>query len=193
MKTRAGIVGRGIANLVGRILALPAPRLYLVGHSYGAKVVMSALATRAVARPADAVMLLQPAVSHLCFAENVGDGHPGGFRAALARVRKPVFVTYSNDDIPLHRLFHLAARRKEDVGELQPLGAPSRYAALGGYGPSGCATNECVGRHFAAPPALDAVPGPPARIVAFDGTGIITGHGVVHGPQVMWALCSLLG
>jgi hypothetical protein len=192
MKTRAGVVGRGLSEIVGRILGLPATRLFLVGHSYGAKVVMSALAAQAPPRPAEAAMLLQPAVSHLCFAQDIGGGQQGGFRRVLERVRKPIFVTWSKDDVPLHRLFHLAARRKSDVGEVQPLGAPSRFAALGGFGPSGCAQGECEPRTFAAPPTVNEIPGPPARIVAFDGGGVITGHGDVHNNRVIWAMSNLL-
>ncbi len=192
MKTRAGVVGKGVAGLVERILALPGPRLHLVGHSYGAKVVMSALAAKPPPRPAEAVMLLQPAVSHLCFAEDTGDGRPGGFRRALDHIRKPLLVTWSRNDLPLRRLFHLAARRKSDVGEVQVLGAPSRYWALGGFGPSNCAEGECQARVFAQPPQANALPAPPARIVAFDGSGVITGHDDVHNAKVIWAMCGLL-
>jgi hypothetical protein len=192
MKSRAGVVGRTVGELVRWILEVPEQRLFLFGHSYGAKVVMSALAAQPPRRPAEAAVLLQPAVSHLCFAKDIGDGRAGGLRVVLERVRKPIFLTHSRNDLPLRRLFHLVARRREDLGEVQILGEPSRYAALGGFGPSGCAPGECVAGTLATPPNRVPLPAPPAQIVAFDGTGIITGHGDVHGREVMWAIRSLL-
>jgi hypothetical protein len=33
---------------------------------------------------------------------------------AMKRIRTPIYSTFSNKDTPLHALFHLAARRKED-------------------------------------------------------------------------------
>ncbi len=193
MKDRAGIVGgRGVADLVGRILGESNARLFLVGHSYGAKVVMTSLAVRQPARPAEAALLLQPAVSRLCFAADLGDGRQGGFRAALDRVRQPVFLTHSTRDLPLHSIFHLAARRAEDVGELQMAGEPSRYAALGGYGPGGYRAGEC--RELVLP-AVGAWPGglgPPAKIVSFDGSATISGHGDISRAEVYWAMLNLL-
>lgn len=191
MKSRAGIVGRGVAGLVDRILQLDAPRLILTGHSYGAKVVMSALAMTAPKRPAHAAALLQPAVSRLCFAADIGDGREGGFRANLDRVQLPILTTYSHRDLPLYRLFHLVARRKEDLGEVQ-LAAESRFAALGGYGPEGCMPGEVVIEHFAPTLTHYAWPGMPVRIVAFDGTDAISGHGDVANDRVLSAVLALL-
>jgi hypothetical protein len=191
MKSRAGIVGRGVAGLVDRILQLDAPRLILTGHSYGAKVVMSALALTTAKRVAHGAALLQPAVSRLCFAADMGDGRPGGFRANLSRVQLPILTTYSHRDLPLYRLFHLVARRKEDLGEVQ-VAAESRFAALGGYGPEGCMPGEVVIEHFALPPGHYTWPGPPARIVAFDGTDAISGHGDVGNDRVLSAVLGLL-
>jgi hypothetical protein len=191
MKSRAGIVGRGVAELVDRILQLDMPRLILTGHSYGAKVVMSALAVTAPKRAAHAAALLQPAVSRLCFAADIGDGRSGGFRANLNRVQLPILSTYSHRDLPLYRLFHLVARRKEDLGEVQ-LAAESRFAALGGYGPEGCMPGEVVIEHFAPSPSNYTWPRLPARIVAFDGTDAISGHGDVANDRVLSAVLGLL-
>jgi hypothetical protein len=192
MKTRAGTVGRGVGELVRRILRKSDVRLTIFGHSYGAKVVLSALAASALPRPAEGVMLLQPAVSHLCFAQDIGSGRPGGLRTTLERVRKPILLTYSRNDFPLRRLFHLVARRQEDLGEVQILGQPSPYAALGGFGPAGCRPGECVAGTLAGSPDPLQLPPRPARILALDGTGIINGHSDVHGDEVMWAARSLL-
>lgn len=192
MKSRAGIVGRGVGPLIRSILSLQHTRLFLIGHSYGAKVVVSALAAEAPPRRAEAVLLLQPAVSRLCFAEDLGDGTEGGFRKILDRVVKPIVTTYSRRDIPLFRIFHLVARRASDVGEVQALGEPSRYAALGGYGPGGCVSGECVNSAFADPPTPYAWPSTPARVVALDGADTIGGHGDVAKRPIFWAMLNLL-
>ncbi len=58
--------------------------------------------------------------------------------AALDRVFRPILCTFSQHDAPLHRFFHLILRRDQDLGEMQIAAAgepPSRFAALGGYGP----------------------------------------------------------
>jgi hypothetical protein len=195
MKDRAGTVGaNGVADLVGRILGESNARLFLVGHSYGAKVVMTALAVRQPQRQAEAALLLQPAVSRLCFAADVGGGRPGGFRAVLDRVRQPVFLTHSTKDRPLHSIFHLAVRRASDVGEVQFAGAPSRYAALGGYGPlpDGCLAGECNELGLPTTGVWPAGLVRPTKIVSFDGSAIISGHGDISRAEVYWAMLNLL-
>jgi hypothetical protein len=65
---------------------------------------------------------------------------PGGYRRALDRVFRPILCTFSQHDAPLHRFFHLILRRDKDLGEMKIAAAgepPSRFAALGGYGPRG--------------------------------------------------------
>jgi hypothetical protein len=193
MKDRAGVVGgHGVSELVGRILSESSVRLSLVGHSYGAKVVMSALAVRQPARSAFTALLLQPAVSRLCFAVDVGGGRAGGFRQALERFDFPIVLTHSSRDIPLHDLFQLAARRAADVGELQLAGGPSQYAALGGYGPSGYAPGECLALALPQPGQWpDNIP-QTTRIVSLDGSTGIAGHGDIGTPAIFWAMLNLL-
>lgn len=195
MKDRAGTVGaNGVADLVGRILDQTNARLFLVGHSYGAKVVMTALAARQPQRKAEAALLLQPAVSRLCFAADIGDGRAGGFRPVLDRVRQPVFLTHSTRDLPLHSIFHLAVRRAKDLGEVQFAGAPSRYAALGGYGPSvgGSLAGECNEIDLPASGVWPAGLARPTKIISFDGSTTISGHGDISRAEVYWAMLNLL-
>jgi hypothetical protein len=193
MKSRAGVVGgAGVGELVGRILGESSARLFLVGHSYGAKVVLSALASRAPPRKAEAVLLLQPAVSRLCFAKDIGDGREGGFRTVLGRVRNAVYLTFSYRDWSLFRLFHLAVRRQSDIGEMQIAGEPSRFAALGGYGPGGLLSGEGAIVPIASPPTDYLLDAPPPRIVALDGGAAITGHGDVDRREIFWTMLNLL-
>ncbi len=196
MKDRAGTVGaRGVGPLLRDVLAASGANVHLIGHSYGGKVVLSATCFGGdLPRKVRSMLLLQPAVSHLCFAEKVpatDPPRPGGYHAALARVENPIFSTYSARDRPLTQLFHRALRRKSDLGEEKIAAAagnpPSKYAALGGFGP-----------RKAGETLIDILdPGSPypfedgVEIYGIDGTRTISGHGDISLPSTWWALHSL--
>lgn len=192
MKDRAGRVGaRGVHDLLGRLVAAtPDVRVHLIGHSYGCKVVLSALcAGDPPSRPVDSVLLLEPALSALAFATDVdGTGRPGGYRSALERSRQPILTTFSRHDVPLTKFFHLAVRRASDLGEAVIAGTPlpSRYAALGGFGPYGCDDDSVVVPPATAPAGYPL--GGPKRIVAVQGDSVISGHGAVTNPATAWML-----
>ena len=201
MKDRAGRVGaNGVHSLLRDILSRTQANVHAVGHSYGGKIILSAICAGDLPRRVRSLLLLQPAINHLCFANNVpGLNVPGGYRSALDRVDQPILTTYSRHDRPLHDLFHLALRRAADFGE-QRIAAggtsagepPNRYAALGGYGP-----------RLAHEGLVDPIPFPgeayslPAghRIVGLDGTKDkrINGHGDVVTNVTAWALNSQMG
>jgi hypothetical protein len=132
------------------------------------------------------VLLLEPALSALAFATDVDrTGRPGGYRSALERSRQPILTTFSSHDVPLTKFFHLAVRRASDLGEAVIAGSPpSKYAALGGFGPYGCDA-DCV----VVQPSPDGYPlGGPKRIVAVQGDSVISGHGAVTNPATAWML-----
>ncbi|WP_119730211.1 hypothetical protein [Thermomonospora amylolytica] len=195
MKDRAGVVGtRGLAPLLGE-LAVPDVRVHLVGHSFGAKVVLAGLCAPGTSVTVRSVLLLQPAVSHLCFASPVPETtRPGGYAAAPDRVELPILSTFSRRDEPLTQWFHHALRRGQDVGEMEALreeGPPNRYAALGGFGPR---------------PLDDRIrltevndPGVPYRLGAdapevygIDASRTIHGHGAISTPSTWWMLSQLI-
>lgn len=190
MKDRAGHVGAlGVQPLLRELLRTTPARAHLLGHSYGAKVVLSAVGCgEALSRPVHSILLLQPAVSHLCFADKIpGRDGPGGYRAVLDRVVQPVLATFSAQDSPLHDTFHLALRRAEDLGEAGIAGVgdpPSRYAALGGYGPRGTAA-RLIGMRSPQDRYTfeDGV-----RVYGLDGSEAIGGHGDVSNTATWWAL-----
>lgn len=200
MKDRAGRVGgRGVASLLRRLLeAAPDSRVHLIGHSYGGKVVLSALCAGAPpVSPVESVLLLQPALSCLCFASDVdGRGRPGGYRSAPARCRQPIVTTYSRHDVPLTKFFHHAARRKSDFGEAVIAAdgdVPSRYAALGGYGPQGI-PDEVLTVDAKQPPDRYDLSAESIRVVAVKANDAIGGHGDVTNPATAWALlCQVMG
>lgn len=192
-----------MSSLMRSIQGATSARMHAVGHSYGCKVMLSGICNGpALARPLDSLLLLQPAVSHLCFAARVpGTNQAGGYRRALdpAMVKHPILSTYSKKDFPLHGTFHLSLRRDSDLGEAQIAAGgttagdpPSRFAALGGYGPRGAgqalkdpipAAGESYGDLGTAPPP----------IIGLDGSkGRITGHGDIAKPETAWALYELI-
>ncbi|HRK87341.1 MAG TPA: hypothetical protein PK461_16675 [Alcaligenes faecalis] len=199
MKDRAGVVGyRGVGPVLQDLLDHSAARIHLIGHSYGAKVMLSALsATRSDSRKVHCALLLQPAISHLAFASRIpGRNWAGGYHAQLARVDRPIFSTFSRHDVALHKVFHWALRRQKDLGEyaikaLQaPDPVPSVYAALGGYGPRASGERLMPLQSPGSPYSLDA----DTRIYGLDGTADqkIAGHGDVVSPHTAWALYTLI-
>lgn len=201
MKSRAGTVGQnGVAPLIEHILGTEAVRLHLIGHSFGARVVLSALASSSAPRSADSMLLLQPAVNRWCFAANVaGTSRVGGYHAVLDKVRQPLLTTFSSHDDPLTKFFHLAMRGGH-LGDGQPdvaaIGNTDLYGALGGFGPAGLAGLEV--RMNAAVPGEERYPllgG--ARVIAvnggveIDGRKSISGHGDISNPVTWWALHDL--
>ncbi len=186
MKDRAGRVGAGgVKTLLHDLLARSQARIHLLGHSFGCKVVMTALSRlENPARPVESALLLQPAVSKYAFAGQVPRrGVSGGFHRALERVRLPILSTFSSHDVALSKVFHLAVRRHDDVGELQMAGEGSEFGALGGYGPQ---PPQC-------PPVFINDPGQPydlqvpARIIGVNGSRTIRGHGDVSNESTWWA------
>ena len=129
MKDRAGTVGaNGVAKLLTTLLSTtrrtperPETRVHLLGHSFGCKVVMSATCTPAtLPRLIESALLLQPAISQYAFAPTVPDRNvPGGFTKALERINRPIMATFSDKDVALTKMFHLALRRHDDLGELK--------------------------------------------------------------------------
>lgn len=194
MKDRAGVVGgRGVAPLLGDLLETSEARVHLVGHSYGAKVVLSAVSRASLPRPVASALLLQPAVSRFCFAADAGSGHPGGFRVALARTHLPVMTTFSRRDAPLSRFFHLAARRSSDVGEIQVAGgANSRYGALGGFGPGGLAAGEVLELPMRPIGQSYDLGARTEEVLALEAHDAIRGHGEISNGHTWWALYELM-
>ena len=196
MKDRAGRVGtRGMGPLLRDILEATQARVHVAGHSYGCKVMLSAIcAPGELTRPVDSLLLLQPAISYLSLAARVpGTTRAGGYRAALdpKRVVPPILSTFSKKDFPLHGTFHLSLRRESDLGEAQIAGAgdpPSYYAALGGYGPRGAGQVLIDLPKSGTAYTLNA-----AKVIGLDGSAnLINGHGDVASPHTAWAMYQLV-
>jgi hypothetical protein len=135
--------------------------------------------------------LLQPAVNHLCFADRLPNGSPGGYRDVLSMVRHPILSTFSAHDFPLTKTFHLALRRGKDLGEVQIAAdePPNEYAALGGYGPRGFQGWREVSIKDPTD-AYELRDGSP-RVWSVNGTRTISGHGAIVNESTAWALFNL--
>lgn len=198
MKDRAGTVGaKGVGPLLREIVdgKPPATRVHLVGHSYGAKVVLSAVCAKDPGIHVNSILLLQPAINGWCFASNVDNrGYSGGYSKALALTDVPILTTFTKNDAPLTKFFHLAVRRSDDLGELKVAMAgrpkpPSNFAALGGFGPQGLSDAECrfiTLKRVGEPYDLTK----PEKVIALNGDEGIEGHGNVEVPWTFWALYS---
>lgn len=193
MKDRAGTVGaKGVSPLLVDLLEKANARIHLIGHSYGAKVLLSALCSPdrlPAGRKVHSVLLLQPAVSHLCFAASLPmTGKPGGYRKALDRAEQPILSTFSSHDFPLTKVFHLALVRPSDLGEIKIAAEtdepPSVFAALGGFGPRQAGEKLIDIQDVKQPYTLDAA----VRIYGLRADRTIGSHGDVSNPSTWWAL-----
>jgi pimeloyl-ACP methyl ester carboxylesterase len=190
MKDRAGVIGsQAVRPLIEELSALGA-QVRLIGHSYGARVVLAALTTAAPELKVRSALLLQPAVNQYCLAQTgqVPESTlAGGFHSALAKLQVPLYTTFSAKDFPLHETFHLSLRRAKDLGEAAIAGAPpSIYCALGGYGPQGLKTGV-VTREIQDAGQYEFPR--EATVLALDGTrDRINGHGDVANRYTCWAL-----
>lgn len=194
MKDRAGVVGSlGVSKLLRDLLCGSDARIHLLGHSFGCKVVMSATASlpEKLPRKVHSALLLQPAISQYAFAGDVPEsgGLAGGYFGNLARIERPIVATFSARDVALSKTYHRALRRQSDLGE-QPIpagGSPSKYGALGGFGPQN--SNEII---------IDIKgPGSPyelgagGRIIGIRGTQAISGHGDISNGSTWWLAYSV--
>lgn len=190
MKDRAGKIGAaGVAPLLYDLLTASdaTTRVHLLGHSYGCKVVMTATCVMPpTTRMVESALLLQPAISQYAFAESVPERNvPGGFVSACTRVQQPISATFSNRDKPLHDIFHLSVRRRDDIGELQYAGdeSPSRFAAMGGYGPQATTGATIIPiRNAGQAYTLPAAP----HVVGINGARVIDGHGDILNDDVWY-------
>jgi hypothetical protein len=198
MKDRAGVVGRGgVGDLLRDILRGSKIKVHLTGHSYGARVILSALASLKNERNKVAsVLLLQPAVNAYCFAAHIdeNEGRAGAYRAALDNTEIPVYTTFSERDRALSDFFKLALRRRGDVGDLESAALDNQFAALGAVGPLGMPGGERATLPMLEQPARYPRPGPGVRVVALNGSvNGIASHGDVRNPFTEWAMVNLVG
>jgi len=140
MKDRAGIVGRKGLNPILRKMKQIKPeiKIHLVGHSFGARLVSSAIMGEKAGDElaVDSLSLLQAAFSHYAFAERYNNGSlDGSFRSVITSrlVKGPFIITHTRNDRAVALAYAIASRLARQVGE--SVGDRNDiYGGLGGNG-----------------------------------------------------------
>lgn len=197
MKKRAGVVGQiGVRTAITAAQdRFSAARVHLIGHSFGCKVMLAAVAGPGtpLPRPVQTLVLLQGAVSKEAMAEQVsGTNSPGGYHAAVepGRVDGPIVATFSKLDKACGEAYPIGSRLAGQVGELE--GLLDRFQALGAVGARG------IPDELDHALAMQAIGG----TYSFTGHGVwsvdggtapadfITGHSDIRTPQIAWLIWS---
>lgn len=140
MKERAGDVGQSGVNAALRTLGSSPnpPRLHLIGHSFGGRLVTAAILGPGdkPAVPVETLTLLQAAYSHYGLAKNYRQTkRPGFFRRIVdeKRVKGPILITHTRNDTAVGVLYAIASRLARQVAAA--LGDEhDQYGGMGGNG-----------------------------------------------------------
>lgn len=191
MKDRSGLIGRkGLNPVLSKIKQIaPGIRIHLVGHSFGARLVSSAIMGEKIGDEVvvDSLSLLQAAFSHYAFAEKYDGKLDGLFRSVVTKklVRSTFFITHTRLDKAVGIAYAVASRLAGQVG--QGIGDENdRYGGLGGNGAK--KTNEVVkGTLLASGEVYDFKP---EKLFNLKSDEFIGGHSDIIKPQVAGALAS---
>jgi hypothetical protein len=197
MKNRAGVIGsQGLGPYLGsRAGPGGQPRIYLMGHSFGARLVANALAglPASAAGPASPVKLLyliQGAFSHFSFASPLPtDPARSGLLASCAgRVDGPFIATFSKADRAVGTWYPTASflqrQDNEDVHDFM-----YRWEGMGhdGYQQAGATTvpmrrpGESYGFSAGGFYCLDA-----NAVISQDQNPFAGAHSAILHPEVLW-------
>jgi hypothetical protein len=200
MKNRAGVVGQnGLGPLLGKLTGPSGgPRVHLMGHSFGARLVSYALAglpqdATGAASPVKSLTLIQGAFSHFTFASSLpfdGD-RPGTLAAVGKKVDGPLLATFSSADRAVGWWYPTASMlARQDAQAAEEL--TYRWGAMGHDG-------------YQHNPAVQVIPlaeaGKPydfaaGTFYALDGNAVIKAnqsafsgaHSDIRHPQILWAV-----
>jgi len=186
MKRRAGVVGESGGRELLDLLreSCPDARVHLIGHSFGCKLLLSALIApgRHSDKSVQSIILLQGALSHLAFADKVlALGTPGGYQKARTLVAGPLVATFSENDVPLGTWYPLGARFYK-AKDLTEAAGPSLYSALGAVGINAVdATNmNASGKEYSF--------GEEPRMYSIAAHQYIKSHGDYTNGEVAWLI-----
>jgi len=139
MKERAGKVGTsGLNPLIHRVQTEnPAIKIHLIGHSFGARLVTSAIAGTSAdkALQVQSLILLQAAFSHFSFAQNYEDQKDGSFRRIIdqSNIKGATVISHTRNDKAVGLAYAIASRVAKQVADA--LG--DRNDFYGGLGSNG--------------------------------------------------------
>jgi len=188
MKERAFTVGtKGLAPILqGLVQGLPGTTVHLAGHSFGARLVTSALkASQAVPGfRIGSLSLLQAAFSHHGFALKFDGDRDGFFRAAItgSAIDGPVIVTHTPKDLAVGIAYPLASRlARQDAAGIQE--NASRWGGLGANG----ARNTPEATDLTMLPVGGPYAFQKGAVYNLAAKAFISGHGDVAGEAVAYA------
>ena len=191
MKVRSGAVGRGLVPVLAAVRAArPDVRLHLAGHSFGSRVMASALANCGPL-PVSSMTLIQGAFSQFGFAKQWDGVHDGLFRPGLfgGRLAGPVVVTYSRHDEMVGIAYALASRLVEDQmdssGRASDDAAGAEFDAIGAHG--ALSTPESLWSAM-LPVGGAGYAFPAGAISNLESSAYIKSHFKVMGPEMGKAL-----
>ncbi|WEK21663.1 MAG: hypothetical protein P0Y49_11005 [Candidatus Pedobacter colombiensis] len=191
MKDRSGLIGRSGLNPVLRKIKQVAPgiRIHLVGHSFGARLVSSAIMGEKIEDEiaVDSLSLLQAAFSHYAFAGKYDGSKDGLFRSVVTKklVQGPFFITHTRFDKAVGIAYAVASRVAGQAG--QGLGGKNDlYGGLGGNGAQ--KTDEAVSATLLATGGVYDFK--PEKVFNLKSDEYISGHSDIIKPQVAGALVS---
>lgn len=197
MKNRAGIIGsQGLGPYLGALTGPGgAPRIYLMGHSFGARLVANALAGLPVpvpgsASPVKLVYLIQGAFSHFSFASPLptDPARSGLLASCVDRVDGPFVATFSKADRAVGTWYPTASflqrQDNEDVHDFM-----YRWEGMGhdGYQQPGATTRpmlqpgETYGFAAGGFYCLDA-----NSVIAQDQNPFAGAHSDIRHAEVLW-------
>ncbi len=173
MKERAGEIGAAFAIDLSRIARyLPNTRIHLAGHSFGARLVTSAVHATGSDEQAPFVQslsLIQAAFSQFSLAPE------GAFRDVLARrlVRGPILITHSKHDSAVGQAYPIASRLKgQNASSLGDASDP--FGGLGRNGAQHLTPAECIHLNLGDLQSLRAYLNHP--VVNLNADRVILGH-----------------
>ena len=205
MKNRAGLVGQqGLGPLLAGLTGPGgAPRIHLMGHSFGARLVSYSLAglrddQTGAASPVKSLTLIQGAFSHFTFALSLlfDPSRAGGLAGDGGRVDGPMLATFSSADRAVGWWYPaasmLAGQDSQSATDLV-----YRWGAMGHDGYQQTPTPAAVVLQAQGKPYdfqsgtfydLDANAVICANQSAFSGA-----HSDIRHPEVLWAVVSAAG
>jgi hypothetical protein len=196
MKARAGTVGKGVGQLLDK-LGPAVQRIYLIGHSFGCRVV-SAAAMASATPKIQSMALLQAAFSHNSFSANFDDSdpaRPGFFREVVkqGRVKGPILVTHTPNDTAVGILYPAASRLSGTVASAFG-DKDDKFGGLGRNGAQKMSKSEiapAVDKLLAVGGAYGWEAGKFHNLEASDFIKDPNGgdaHGFVTGKEIAWAI-----
>lgn len=194
MKERSGLVGAtGVADAVREIKGLnSAPKVHLVGHSLGGRL-MTACAKTLAQQPglhADSLTLLEAAYSHYGLSAKGSDSPEGFFRSVITSgvITGPFLATFSAKDTVVGTAYAISSRLAGDnskaIGDKN-----DQFGGIGRNGAQKCdkATEEKL--HLAGSPYTIAT----GKVMCLDGSdNLINNHGDITNEHVTYAFASAL-